>query len=148
MSIRSQIIIVGLQKIFNKRHFSICDVRELAKLFGNNDLPKEYEVEFHVLHCMDFSSMPRSLRDALPARVIEACAACAPYGAKVNEKLILSEFLKAQGCFFEEEPVLETASREKKSEPEQREGQTFDGEAEEESTPSLWKRTLRLVHRA
>lgn len=146
-TIRSQVILVGLQKIFNQRHFSICEVRDLAKLFGPNEIPKEYLVEFQMLHCVHFSEMPRSLRDALPARVIEACASCTPYGATVNEKRILSDFVKAQGGYIEEEPVLQTASREKKSEPD-RETSTFDGQAEEVIQPGFFKKALRLVHRA
>ena len=64
-----------LDKLFNQQHyFSICDVREIAKLIGANpELHPDYPV-LQTLHCVDYASMSAQMRAELPSRVMGVLA--------------------------------------------------------------------------
>ncbi|MET3371968.1 hypothetical protein ABIC89_001009 [Variovorax boronicumulans] len=66
----------ALNNMMSGSHFSICAVRDAAKLLGVNPKGDAYDI-LHPLHCIDWDKMPAELRDAVPS-LIEQCIGMTP----------------------------------------------------------------------
>ena len=55
----------ALNHMMSSGHFSICAVRDAAKLLGVNPQGEAFDI-LHALHCIDWDKMPTTLRDAVP----------------------------------------------------------------------------------
>jgi hypothetical protein len=60
-------------KLFEQRHFSICDVDTLMKLLGTNAHTSAY-TQLRALHCVNYADMPPALRQRIPHLVRECLA--------------------------------------------------------------------------
>ena len=58
-------------KIFGGKHFSICDVDDLAKLLGLSINGKVYR-QMKAYHCVDFADMSDREKELLQDKVVEA----------------------------------------------------------------------------
>ncbi len=64
-------VMVSLRKALQESgHFSICVVDAAVKALGVVPDKDAYET-LRVLHCVDYMSMPRELRDAIPGLVAQ-----------------------------------------------------------------------------
>lgn len=66
----------ALNNMMASGHFSICAVRDAAKLLGVNPQGDAYDI-LQPLHCIDWDKMPAALRDAVPG-LIEQCIGMQP----------------------------------------------------------------------
>lgn len=57
-----------LNKTLKSSFFSICSIDEAAKVMGRNPHCEEYDL-LRSLHCVDYSKMPRELREKIPSLV-------------------------------------------------------------------------------
>lgn len=65
------IAITALNKMFEGSSFSICTIDKVAKVLGVIP-PKGVYDQLSALHCVDWSAMPRELRQQVPRLVQEA----------------------------------------------------------------------------
>lgn len=69
-----QAAILGLKKMFEGNHFSICIVTETLTITGGH-LDKKDEAAMRALHCIDFKDMSKELRQMLFTKVMEVLSA-------------------------------------------------------------------------
>lgn len=55
----------ALNNMFRKGHFNICAIDDVAKLLDVDPKGEAYTI-LRTLHCVDYSTMPKELRDAIP----------------------------------------------------------------------------------
>lgn len=60
----------GLKKLFQSKHFSICDLDSIANTLGVQGGGRLHE-ELRVLHCIDYNDMHPAIREQLPQKVCE-----------------------------------------------------------------------------
>ena len=60
-----------VKNLFGGRHFSICDVDDLAKLLGLSINGKVYR-QMKAYHCVDFADMSDREKELLQDKVVEA----------------------------------------------------------------------------
>ncbi|MFA6064048.1 MAG: hypothetical protein WC736_15775 [Gallionella sp.] len=65
-----QAALLGLKKMFEGKHFSICVVKEALVILGGHLSDKD-EAAMRALHCIDFADMPPDLRKMLFTKVME-----------------------------------------------------------------------------
>lgn len=58
----------ALNKTLQSSFFSICSVNDAAKILNRNPHCEEYDF-LRGLHCVDYSTMPRQLREQIPVLV-------------------------------------------------------------------------------
>lgn len=61
----------GLNHLFNKSYFDICALDSILSVVQSSRATEAYKL-LRVLHCVDYASMPKALRDSLPELVNEA----------------------------------------------------------------------------
>lgn len=54
-----------INKTLTQSFFSICDIDRAAAVLSRNQYCEEYEI-LRTLHCVDYSKMPRALRERVP----------------------------------------------------------------------------------
>ena len=69
--IKALAALTALNEMFAGRHFSICTIDTVAKLLGVHPEREAYDT-LHALHCVDWSKMPRELRDHMPELIQQA----------------------------------------------------------------------------
>ena len=70
---KALIAITALNKMFAGAHFSICTIDSIAEMLGV--IPDgEARRQLKPLHCMDWSDMPRDLRQRVPILIQQALA--------------------------------------------------------------------------
>lgn len=67
---QAQAAAVALVKMFKGRHFSICDLDELAKLIGVTLGGADYDA-LRNLHCVNWADMPEPLRNQVREKCVE-----------------------------------------------------------------------------
>lgn len=80
-----QAALLGLKKMFEGKHFSICVVKEALTIIGGH-LSSKDEAAMRALHCIDFKDMSPDLRKMLFVKVMEVLS---------NEPLFNTELLAA-----------------------------------------------------
>ena len=60
----------ALKKMFTGKHFSICDLDNIAKTLGVNGGGRLRD-ELATLHCVDYADMHPAIREQLPQKVCE-----------------------------------------------------------------------------
>lgn len=60
----------ALNHMFKQGYMSICTIDNIAKLMNVDPRGKAYNV-LSTLHCVDFSEMPKELRDVVPDLIRE-----------------------------------------------------------------------------
>ena len=68
-SFQMQAATIALKKMFEGKHFSICDLDNLIKLIGCIPNKKDYDA-LHCLHCVEWNDMPPDLRAGVLERVV------------------------------------------------------------------------------
>ena len=58
----------ALNDMFKKGHFSICTLDSVANMLQVNPRGGAYDI-LRTLHCIDFSVMPKELRNEIPALI-------------------------------------------------------------------------------
>lgn len=67
---KAEAIKLKLNQLFNQSHFSICVVRDVAELLGNNcENHSEYK-ELRVLHCVKYRDMSAEMKSELNDKVM------------------------------------------------------------------------------
>jgi hypothetical protein len=64
------VVEASLQKLLTERHFSICTVDAIMEVMNVPRNSQAYKL-LHTLHCMDYSSMTKELRETIPLLVRE-----------------------------------------------------------------------------
>ena len=62
--IKGQATLSALKSMFSKNHFSVCGLRDMAKLNGAS-ISAEHDDLFSTLHCVDFADMTAETREYL-----------------------------------------------------------------------------------
>ena len=62
---KAEVAIVAINEMMKKSFFSICAVDRAADVLGVRPRKESYDM-LHALHCVNFSSMPRSLQEKIP----------------------------------------------------------------------------------
>lgn len=60
----------AVQKLFEERHFSVCDLDKVIKLVGARQGGEAYKL-LSALHCVDYAKMDPELRARIPKLVNE-----------------------------------------------------------------------------
>jgi hypothetical protein len=71
---RRLVVATALNHLFEKSFFSICQLDSLLKIVDGTNKSEAYKL-LHALHCIDYTSMPKELKDSLPQLVNEALTA-------------------------------------------------------------------------
>ena len=67
---KSEAIELAIKKLFHQSHFSICAVKDVAELLGNNcEAHAEYK-ELQVLHCVKYRDMSAEMKAELKGKVM------------------------------------------------------------------------------
>jgi hypothetical protein len=61
MDPKKEAIALAVSKLFNSKHFSVCDVENIAKL-SKNVIDKEKHDIMHTIHCVNYSEMTQEFR--------------------------------------------------------------------------------------
>lgn len=69
--------LTSLNAMMEKSYFSISTVDSVGDMLGINPQKSEAYRIPHPLHCIDWSAMPKELRDAIPC-LIQECLGVAP----------------------------------------------------------------------
>lgn len=67
--IKGQTALTVLKKLSKSRYFSICEIRDLAKMHNINFTP-DHDAFFHSLHCTDWTDMTAETREYLMALIV------------------------------------------------------------------------------
>ena len=68
----AEVLKVAIKNIFaEKKHFSICELESCFKLAGI-DMPKELQRSLRPLHCVDYSDMPKGMKEEMITRTLQA----------------------------------------------------------------------------
>lgn len=62
---------VALNSLFEKRHFSICDLDKVMDLLGKGRRNSKVYKQLHALHCVNYEDMPDELKSQIPFMVNE-----------------------------------------------------------------------------
>jgi hypothetical protein len=70
LNIKGQATISVLSSLKHKKHFSVCDVDNLAELH-DIVIPREIQKFFDSMHCVDWNEMTQETRDYLMAMLVK-----------------------------------------------------------------------------
>lgn len=70
---KALIAITALNKMFEGSYFDICTINSIAKMLGVHPQKEAYD-QLHALHCVNWTAMPRELRQLVP-KLIQDCLA-------------------------------------------------------------------------
>lgn len=62
---------VALNKLFEKQHFSICEVDEVMGLLRKGRRNSAVYKQLHALHCVHYADMPDELKNQIPHMINE-----------------------------------------------------------------------------
>lgn len=63
--------VLALRKMFEENHFNICTIDTLIRTTGVV-VPRETYNAWHLLHCVNYNTMTKAMRDELFEQVIDA----------------------------------------------------------------------------
>jgi len=80
------VAITALNKMMKRGHFDICTIDSVARMLGVDPKGPAYTT-LHPLHCVDFSEMPRQLREAIPGLVNQCLGSAAIFEFRTLEAI-------------------------------------------------------------
>lgn len=90
MSFEKGVLNLKVEKLFNEKHFSICDLKEIGELIGVNVEQNPNYKNLRALHCINYSDMPAEVLNELQSKVIE-CLSCRRFNPALVTSIISSE---------------------------------------------------------
>ena len=64
------VVATATKNLFERKHFSICDVQKIAEIVGAQKKGPAWDL-LDALHCIDYAAMPTELRESIPLLVNE-----------------------------------------------------------------------------
>jgi hypothetical protein len=90
-SFEAKALELAINKLFQEKHFSICQLDTIAELMGvNAQAHPNYKV-LRALHCVDYSKMDSETREQLQHKVIECLRPQFNFSAAALTKALLME---------------------------------------------------------
>ncbi len=68
--LKQMVVLTAMERLFDEKHFSICAVRNIAKVIGAPACGPAWDM-LEALHCIQYATMPAELRESIPHLVNE-----------------------------------------------------------------------------